>query len=184
MTDDANGLGAALSNGSDGRRDETALERLDRNLSEMTGEVRVVVTGVQVLFAFLLVVPFDGGFSGIGPFERAAYFVTLVFAAAAAVCTIAPSAHHRILFRRDEKREIVFESNRVVVVGLVCLALAMSGSLLLIATKLFGGAAGAVTVIVAAAAFGAIWFLWPLSRRARAEKDVVSRAAPGEERRP
>jgi len=80
-------------------RHETPLERLDRNLEELTGELRVVVTGVQVLFAFLLIVPFDTGFAHVGNFERTVYFVTLVLAALAAVCTIAPSAEHRVLFR-------------------------------------------------------------------------------------
>lgn len=88
-------------------RHETRLERLDRNLEEMTGELRVAVTGVQVLFAFLLIVPFDTGFEHIGDFERTVYFVTLVLAAMAAVCTIAPSAEHRFLFRHDDKHHIV-----------------------------------------------------------------------------
>ena len=65
--------------GGDARRDETEHERLDRNLEELTGELRVVVTGVQVLFAFLLIVPFNSGFEGIGPFERAVYIVTLLW---------------------------------------------------------------------------------------------------------
>ena len=88
----------------DARRDETELERLDRNLEELNGELRVVVTGVQVLFAFLLIVPFDTGFAHVGGFERAVYLVTLLLAAMAAVCTIAPSAQHRWVFRHDDKR--------------------------------------------------------------------------------
>ena len=96
--------------GGDARRDETELERLDRNLDELTGELRVVVTGVQVLFAFLLIVPFDTGFEHVGGFERAVYIVTLLLAALAAVCTIAPSAQHRWVFRHDDKRHIVFSA--------------------------------------------------------------------------
>ena len=95
----------------------------------MTGELRVVVTGVQVLFAFLLVVPFDSGFAGIGPYERIVYFITLMLAAAATICTIAPSAHHRLLSRRDEKPVIVVRANQIVIAGVVCLALAILGSL-------------------------------------------------------
>ena len=119
-------------------RPETPLQRLDRNLEEMTGELRVVVTGVQVLFAFLLIVPFNSGFAGVGPFERTVYFVTLLCSAFAALCTIAPAAYHRVLFRSDDKRHVVFVANRVVIVGLVFLALAMCGALLLVTTKLFG----------------------------------------------
>jgi uncharacterized protein DUF6328 len=123
------------------------------------------VTGVQVLFAFLLVVPFDSGFSGIGPFERGVYFVTLLLAALAAVCTIAPSARHRVLFRHDDKRDIVFSSNRVVIAGLAFLALAMCGSLLLVATKLFGATIGALTAVLAGVPFAMLWFVLPLRRR-------------------
>jgi hypothetical protein len=146
-------------------RDETPLERLDRNLVEMTGELRVVVTGVQVLFAFLLIVPFNSGFAHIGEFERTVYFVTLLLAALAAACTIAPSAQHRFLFRHDDKQQIVFSSNRVVIAGLAFLALAMCGCMLLVATKLFGQLAGALTVVGGSIPFVILWFLLPLRRR-------------------
>ncbi len=92
----------------DATRHETPLERLDRNLEELTGELRVIVTGVQVLFAFLLIVPFNTGFAHVGRFEQTVYIVTLILAALAAVCTIAPSAQHRFLFRHDDKRYLVF----------------------------------------------------------------------------
>ncbi|MHB8233780.1 MAG: DUF6328 family protein [Solirubrobacteraceae bacterium] len=159
--------------GGDGRP-ETPLQRLDRNLEEMTGELRVVVTGVQVLFAFLLIVPFNTGFQGIGPFERGVYFVTLLCSAVAALCTIAPAAYHRVLFRSDDKRNVVLVANRVVIVGLVFLALAMCGALLLVTTKLFGATAGAATAASLAVAFAVLWFLAPLSRRA--EHDRRARA--------
>jgi hypothetical protein len=148
-----------------GERHETSQERLDRNLEEMTGELRVVVTGVQVLFAFLLVVPFNTGFSHVGPFERTVYMITLSLAALAAVCTIAPSAQHRFLFRHDDKRQIVFSSNRVVIAGLAFLALAMCGCLLLVTTKLFGATAGAVAAVIGAVPFIGLWFALPLRRR-------------------
>jgi hypothetical protein len=136
----------------------------------MTGELRVVVTGVQVLFAFLLIVPFDSGFSHVGAFERTVYFVTLSFAALAAVCTIAPSAQHRFLFRHDDKGHIVLVSNRIVIAGLGFLALAMCGCLLLVATKLFGTLAGAIAVAIGALPFLIMWFAMPLRRRAQLEK--------------
>jgi hypothetical protein len=149
-------------------RDETELERLDRNLDELTGELRVVVTGVQVLFAFLLIVPFDSGFRGIGPFERVAYFVTLVFAALSAVCTIAPAAQHRLLFRHDDKAHLVMGANRLVIAGMVFLAIAMCGCMLFVATKLFGALTGSLTLAFAAIPFAALWFGMPLYRRLRA----------------
>ena len=148
----------------DARRHETPLERLDRNLEELNGELRVVVTGVQVLFAFLLIVPFNTGFTHVGSFERSVYFVTLVLTALAAVCMIAPSAAHRFLFRRADKEHIVSSSNRVVIAGLVFLALAMCGCLLLVTTKLFGVTAGVLTAGVGAVPFAVLWFALPIRR--------------------
>jgi hypothetical protein len=154
-------------------RDETSLERADRNMEELNGELRVVVTGVQVLFAFLLVVPFDSGFATVGQFERAVYFVTLVLAALAAACTIAPSAQHRFLFRHDDKPHLVLFSNRIVRAGLACLAMAMCGSLLLVATKLFGVGAGVLAAALGALAFGGLWFAIPLQRRRALDSDTA-----------
>src|ERR1700735_4963651 len=151
-------------------RHETQRERLDRNLEEMTGELRVVVTGVQVLFAFLLIVPFNTGFEHVGSFERSVYFVTLVLTALAAVCTIAPSAEHRFLFRHDDKRHIVFASNRVVIAALAFLALAMCVCLLLVTTKLFGVTAGVLTAVLGALPFAVLWFALPPRRVRRVER--------------
>jgi hypothetical protein len=167
----------------DGRRDETPHERLDRNLQELLSELRVLVTGVQVLFAFLLVVPFNAGFVHIGPFQRGVYFVTLLFAALAAAFMLAPAAHHRILFRSDDKAHIVAVSNRLMIAGLSCLALAMCGSLLLVATKLFGVATGTITVGIAASGFLVLWFLLPLVRKAGLSSAAPSPGGRGPEPR-
>ncbi len=145
-------------------RHETPLERLDRNLEELTGELRVVVTGVQVLFAFLLIVPFNTGFSRVGDFERTVYFVTLIAATLSAVCTIAPSAQHRFLFRHHDKRQIVFSSNRIVIAGLGFLALAMCGCMLLVTTKLDGIFAGILTASLVSIPFVVMWFAIPVRR--------------------
>jgi len=152
-------------------RSETSHERLDRNLVEMLGELRVVITGVQVLFAFLLVVPFDARFAQLDRFERGVYFATLLLAALAAICTIAPAAQHRILFRRDDKAHLVFSGSGLTIAGLGCLALAMCGALLLVTTILFGAIVGVITALVMGVPFAALWFAIPL-RRAR-------RDAPG-----
>jgi hypothetical protein len=146
-------------------------------MEELTGELRVIVTGVQVLFAFLLVVPFNTGFAHVGSFERAVYFVTLVLAALAAICVIAPSAQHRFLFRHDDKRQLVFTANRIVIAGLTFLALAMCGCLLLVATKLFGATAGVVTAAVATLPFGLMWFVAPLRRRRELDEGQASAPA-------
>ena len=174
----------------DDGRHESYHERLDRNMAELTGELRVVVTGVQVLFAFLLVVPFNSGFRGIGPFERAVYLATLVLAALAAACTIAPSAAHRILFRADDKQLIVSLSNNLSIAGLGFLALAMSGSVLLVVTKLSGTLAGAILAGLALLLFATLWFALPLARRSalRRERHTPSGESlaprPGADRTP
>ena len=151
-------------------RDESDHERLDRNLLELLNELRVVLPGVQVLFAFLLVVPFNTGFAHVGGYERTVYFVTLLLASLSAVCMIAPAAQHRFLFRHDDKRHIVFVSNRIVIVGLAFLALAMCGCLLLVATKLFGALAGLLTLVLGAIPFAVLWFAVPISRRRRLDR--------------
>lgn len=167
---DSESVTAGSDSGPGDNRHETSLERLDCNLEELTGELRVVVTGVQVLFAFLLIVPFNTGFTHVGDFERTVYFVTLVLAALAAVCTIAPSAERRFLFRHDDKQHLVFSSNRVVIAGLVFLALAMCGSLLLVTTKLFGVTAGLVTAALGSLPFAVLWFGVPLRRLQRLKR--------------
>src|SRR6266566_9780182 len=96
----------------DGRRDESEEERLDRNLNELLNELRVALPGVQVLFAFLLGVPFTQRFSELVPYQEDVYFGTLICAAAATAFLIAPSAHHRIEFRLKDKRHLVSLANR------------------------------------------------------------------------
>lgn len=129
---------------------------------------------MQVLFAVLLIVPFNSGFAHVGRFERTLYFVTLMLAAPAAACTIAPSTQHRLLFRHDDKQQLVFVSNRVVIAGLAFLALAMCGCMLLVAVKLFGVLAGVLTVIGGGVPFAVLWFAMPLRRRYQLEKQPDS----------
>jgi hypothetical protein len=146
-------------------RNETALERLDRNLIELMQEVRVVQTGVQVLFGFLLTVPFTARFGHLSTGQRHVYFATLAVAGAAAMLLIAPSAQHRILFRCGDKERLVRVANRYAIAGLVCVALAMVGALLLVADVLFGGPVAALAALAGAAGCGWCWFVEPLTRR-------------------
>jgi hypothetical protein len=152
-------------------RYETPEARLDRNLSELLQELRVAQTGVQVLFAFLLVLPFNNRFAHVSTYERGVYFATLLLAAAATLFFIAPSAHHRILFRLQEKRHIVLVANYLALVGTACLALAMTGAVLLITTFLFGTVTGAVVAGVTLVAFVVVWYGVPLRRRLRLRRD-------------
>jgi hypothetical protein len=147
------------------KRDETDVERLDRNLSELLQELRVAQTGVQVLFAFLLVLPFNNRFTEISDYQRGVYFATLLFAAAATLLFIAPSAHHRVLFRLQDKRHVVFLANSLALAGTACLALAMTGAILLITSFLFGTATGVAVAAATLLAFGFVWYAVPLRRR-------------------
>ncbi len=149
----------------DSGRDESEGERLDRNLGELLQELRVALPGVQVLFAFLLAVPFQQNFTEITSFQKGAYFATLLLTAISAVLLISPSAYHRLTFRYQQKRQLVFYSNRFAIAGLVFLALAMTGAIMLITDVLFGTAATVITSAVAVAVFAFFWFALPLRRR-------------------
>ena len=147
------------------RRDETDLERADRNLGELLGELRVALPGVQVLFAFLLVVPFNSGFDRATGFQENLYLVTLLCTAGASIFLIAPSVHHRIVFRLQEKEHIVKLANRLAIIGLSFMALGITGALMLVTDFLFGsGVATAVSAGVVVL-IAVIWYAIPLRRR-------------------
>jgi hypothetical protein len=146
-------------------RDETEEERLDRNLGELLQELRVALPGVQVLFAFLLAVPFQQGFQEVTSFQKDVYFATLILASLSATMLISPSAYHRVTFRYQQKRRLVYYSNRFAIIGLALLALAMTGAILLISDVLFSTAAAIVTAGLALCVFGFFWFALPLQRR-------------------
>jgi predicted neutral ceramidase superfamily lipid hydrolase len=146
-------------------RAESEEERADRNLSDLLQELRVALPGVQVLFAFLLTVPFTQRFSDLSDFQEKLYFAVLICVALATVMLVAPTAGHRILFRRQQKEYIVTISNRFALVGLLLLAFAMCGAIALISDFLFGAATALVSTGVMAAAFLGFWYLGPLIRR-------------------
>jgi hypothetical protein len=151
------------------KRHETELERLDRNTIELVNELRVAGTGVQVMFAFLLIVPFNNRWSKVSSFDRYAYYVTLLCVATATILLIAPSIHHRLLFRRGDKEYIVQLGNRFAIAAAVFLAVGLVGILVLISNFVFGGALAPVVGACAALSVGAIWFVVPLRRRRRGE---------------
>jgi membrane-associated HD superfamily phosphohydrolase len=146
-------------------RDETEDERLDRNLGELLQELRVALPGVQVLFAFLLAVPFQRNFTEISPFQERVYFVTLLCTAVSAALLISPSAYHRMTFHLQQKRHLVILANRFAIVGLGFLAMAMTGAVMLITDVLYGGIATVVASVGALTMFVVLWYLLPLRRR-------------------
>jgi VIT1/CCC1 family predicted Fe2+/Mn2+ transporter len=153
-----------MPNSSSGR-DESEGERLDRNLGELLQELRVALPGVQVLFAFLLAVPFQQNFTKITSFQERVYFATLLCTAVSATLLISPTAYHRLNFRRQRKKELVLISNRLTIAGMTFLALAMTGAVMLITDVIFGTAATVVFSLVVAALFVLFWGVLPLRRR-------------------
>jgi Family of unknown function (DUF6328) len=147
------------------RRDESELERLDRNEMELLNELRVASTGIQVMFAFLLIVPFNTGFSKLTTFDRYVYYATLLCMAAAAALLIAPSMHHRLLFRHKEKEYLVRIGTRLAIASGVFLTAGLTGILVLISNVIFGGTTAAVVGPIGAVGVGALWFGLPLWRR-------------------
>lgn len=145
---------------------ETEPERLNRELDQLLQELRVAMPGVQVLFAFLLAVPFQQRFVEVTEFQKDVYFGTLLASAAASALFIAPTAYHRLMFRGRDKATLVAMSSKLALGGLVCLALAMIGAVLLVTDVLFGAATVAVTVALTSALFVGLWFVLGLVRRA------------------
>ena len=148
-----------------GRR-ETEDQRVDRNLQEMLGELRVALPGVQVLFAFLLVVPFNQRFADVNDTQKTIYFATLLCTTVSALCLIAPAVHHRLEFRRQTKEQILRTGNRIVIAGLTILAFAMTGAVLFITDVLYGSTTTAIAVAAVALMFLLVWYAIPLARLA------------------
>jgi uncharacterized integral membrane protein len=152
-------------------RDETETERIDRNLSELLQELRVALPGVQVLFAFLLTIPFNQRFAELTSAQQRIYLTTLLATMVSAVLLIAPTAYHRITFRKQQKAHLVVLANRLSIVGLGFLALSMTGVVLLITDFLFGTIVTVACTVFAALMFASFWYALPLARRMDLEDD-------------
>jgi hypothetical protein len=148
----------------DGKDGEDQRQRRNRELIELLNELRVALPGVQVLFAFLLIVPFSQRFSSVTTLQRHVYFAVLLCTAVSALLLIAPSSHHRLLWRQHAKEETLTSANRLSIGGLAFLALAMVGALFLITDVLFGSVAAAISAAGLGAAFGWFWYGLPLLR--------------------
>jgi hypothetical protein len=157
---------------SDRGRHETEKERLDRNLNELLQELRVALPGVQVLFAFLLTVPFQQGFSKATEFQKDVYLVTLLLTALASALLMAPSAYHRLEFRQDDKKHIVFMANKLSIAGFAVLAAAMTSAVLLVTDYLYSDTTSVIATIGVGVALYGLWNAAPLTRRARRAKEL------------
>jgi hypothetical protein len=146
-------------------RQETPEERADRNLAELLQELRVVQTGVQILFAFLLGLAFTSRFSQLDTFQRDTYVVTLLLTVVTSAVLATPVALHRALFHRGVKPRIVALSARHAQIGLVLLTMALNGAVLLLMDVVLGGAAAIFITTVTTAIFIGLWFLLPWAIR-------------------
>lgn len=146
---------------------ETEKERVDREVIELLNELRVTLPGVQVLFAFLLILPFQATFSDLTDFERGIYLIAFLFSTAATIVLIAPATYHRIQFRAGDKLRMLFLSNWLVVAGSVCLAVAITAAVFLITEVVVGDATAALISAVVALALTGFWYGLPIYGRLR-----------------
>jgi hypothetical protein len=144
---------------------ESKDERLDRELIELLNELRVALPGVQMLFGFLLALPFSVGFEHTSTGDRRAYFTSFLAAAAASILLIAPSAYHRLMWRHRDKENLLRAANAMAIAGLACLALAVSTAVYVVTSALYSSGIAAATAGVVAAATVVCWYGIPLRRR-------------------
>ncbi len=144
---------------------ESSGERANRELIELLNEIRVALPGVQVLFAFLLTVPFSQGFDQLGATDRKVYFAAVLATAASTMLLIAPSAHHRLRFRSGVKEHLLHVANVFTLVGLLLLAFAITTVTYLITDVLYAGTVPAVVAASLAGAFAIGWFVIPFAYR-------------------
>ena len=145
--------------------DEGEKERVDRELIELLNELRVALPGVQILFAFLLVLPFQQGWQEISDVERHVYFAALVASAVASALLIAPSIYHRLNFRRRSKERMLFDSNRMAVAGSAFVAVGIACAIFLISDVVYGAPVSLIATVLTLMLYGALWGVLPLARR-------------------
>ena len=150
--------------------DETKEERLDRELIELLNELRVALPGVQVLFAFLLGVPFTQRFAQATDLQQDAYFFTFLCTAAATALLIAPSAYHRLTWRQGDKEHLLVVSNALTIVGMFFLAVAIASTVFVVSDLLFATAAAVLLAGATAAFYAIFWCVLPLLRRLHDER--------------
>lgn len=145
--------------------------RLDRNLGELLQELRVVMPGVQVIFGFLLAVPFQQTFQKIDTFEKRTYFSVLLCTALSVVLLMSPPVFHRLTFHKHQKKRLVYYGNRIVIVGLFFEALAMAGAMILVTHILFGYETTLVVGLIFVCLLLVLWVLFPVQALYKAVKE-------------
>jgi hypothetical protein len=156
--------------------EENEKERLNRKLIELLNELRIAIPGVQVLFAFLLILPFNSGFAETGDLDRAVYAGSLCCAAVASALLIGPAAYHRHRFRRleeetaSDKKEMIITQDHLAAGGILFLALAMAGSVFMVFSVLFGTAIATLVTGSLVLTYAWFWYALPVLRRIRGSR--------------
>ncbi|MEU4745958.1 DUF6328 family protein, partial [Actinosynnema sp. NPDC023658] len=145
--------------------EESHQRRLARNLNELLQELRVAQAGVQILFGFLLSIVFTDRYASADTYIRVTHLITILFAACSVALLTAPAPWHRILFRRGRREDVIEVANRFAIIGLACLAVAMTGTILLLGEVIVGGWVAIALGAFAAVLFGSLWFAWPWGGR-------------------
>ncbi|MEU8390549.1 DUF6328 family protein [Micromonospora sp. NPDC048842] len=151
---------------------ETEKQRWQRNFADLLQELRVAQTGVQILFAFLLTLPFSNGFTETTEFQRDVYIVALLAAAAATAMIISPVAFHRALFRQGRKPELVRFAHRMATGGLAFMLIAMVSAVLLITDFVLDRPIAFVLSALTGFWFLTFWVALPFARRNWGEDDI------------
>ncbi|MGY4912410.1 DUF6328 family protein [Micromonospora aurantiaca (nom. illeg.)] len=151
---------------------ESEKQRWQRNFADLLQELRVAQTGVQILFAFLLTLPFSAGFDRTTEFQRDIYIVALLSAAAATAMIISPVAFHRALFRQGRKPELVRFAHRMATGGLFFMLIAMVSSVLLITDFVLDRPIAFLLSALTGLWFLIFWAILPFSRRNWGEDDI------------
>jgi hypothetical protein len=142
-------------------------ERLDRELGELLEEIRVLLPGIEILFGFLIILPFSEGFGRVSGYERGVYLASLLATACGLALCVAPTTYHRLRFREGDKEHLLFAANRMVIAASVLIALGIVLSVYLVVQAIVPGAWAAAIAVGMAAWFAGLWFGLPLFRRAR-----------------
>ena len=147
--------------------EQKSKEDLDRELIELLNELRVTLPGVQVLFAFLLIVPFSQRFEEINDLQKYAYLVALTFTALGSAFLIAPTPYHRIRWRDQDKDAMLRLANRLALAGTVCVAIAMPCALFFVTDFLFKSPVPALLAALVIGVIVTFWYALPLERELR-----------------
>jgi hypothetical protein len=146
-------------------RQETPEQRDDRNLSELVQELRVAGLGVQVLFGFMLSLPFSNRFGQVSEGQRDLYLTCVMLSAVAIVLLSGPVAYHRLVFRRGMKERLVRFANLLAILGLTAVGGAVLAAVLLVTWYVVGPLAGGLVTGVIGVTAGGLWFAVPLVSR-------------------